>query len=1206
MHSEICRVARHREPKVPTSALLAVMTLVLPFIGSCSSGSFDSDVGKRPNIEPVARLQILNGNGSNMFREGAEVFLTGKDSEDGDGPIISWEWSQTGGPTVTLVERNTTTVSFTAPDVSNAKTLTFSLRVGDTDQLTSDGSIDVVILPGQDADKLLSLDLRTGSDTTDTFDNFKVVVALDDGAIVGDTPSPFTLSAAAYLVYPPRSTPQVDCPVDLAEFAGGIPDMTGTGCLVRMLQDLTPFELPAGGTGIEGEWPANAPVPAMQTVEEQIEAPWNRRYRLDVPRLDVADFNQPLIDAGLRNEMLDLFNVHKVRILLQFDLIAPQNQSDATIILTKLDDELIDVPLSASLPPFLGGAAFKNSGTGLPTDATVELEPVLAAIPGRESALSSEVYYRTVDPNNTRTTFNDWLAQAGFTSDANGTLLADAEAGNGEFAHAIYLNNFDLGFGRDMYTRTDEFGNVYSFVDNYFTLEGAIRGLDPIVTVVMEYSPLNDPADTGAQKFVKFFTYVDNEANDGVRVPSMNFDGRGERFTPGNCIACHGGAKPPGVEELVFDAGCGDSSDAACYTWPATNRDGVDITDGNLSATFLPWDLESFLFADTDPAIVEAPADFDGTTVGDELLADHGDFSLAAQEAQLKKLNQAAYSTYNDAQTEGARVLVEHWYGGVDANGMLIGDFDDSTAPPGWQNAEIVPTPTMMDPGATTVNPETAEAIYQDVFAQHCRMCHTNMFEESLRFTDYQKFIAQSDLIEETVFHRGIMPAARQTADRFWVDAGGVAARTLAEEIGVDPALAEIGPQPVAEIAFVSPTAAPGNVVLQPERSNTVRITGENSMFASSYLWSVNYTPLPELTGNPVIAAYQPALVGASSSEASFSPDFPGDYEISLTINEATGVPVGATPAQVMVANFTPQPRQLALTVAQGGNQTMTVRDELNHLCPSAACIDVFGDAPASIEVDVASWDPADGSISLDDPADGRFTITADQPGPINVNLPYSVTDIDAESVFDTIAVSILALTNPFAGDDVRAMFAQTTVDPPGSREFAVDVLGNDSADPAADPLTIDSFTQPANGTVTQNGDDLVYSPDLGFLGQDSFTYVAADSNAMGARTSDPATVDIIVHETTRFATDVVAAFNDFGCRNCHFGTFAPNWADYAEVSQRTESPDQARNSWILLAPTSGHVGSSGRNGPPIFSWNETNDNFKTVLRWIEEGSLDN
>jgi len=41
------------------------------------------------------------------------------------------------------------------------------------------------------------------------------------------------------------------------------------------------------------------------------------------------------------------------------------------------------------------------------------------------------------------------LKQAGFTA-ADGSLLGDAVSGSGQFAHAVYLNNYDLGFGREM------------------------------------------------------------------------------------------------------------------------------------------------------------------------------------------------------------------------------------------------------------------------------------------------------------------------------------------------------------------------------------------------------------------------------------------------------------------------------------------------------------------------------------------------------------------------------------------------------------------------------------------------------------------------------------------------------------------------------------------------------------------------------------
>jgi len=61
------------------------------------------------------------------------------------------------------------------------------------------------------------------------------------------------------------------------------------------------------------------------------------------------------------------------------------------------------------------------------------------------------------------------------------------------------------------------------------------------------------------------------------------------------------------------------------------------------------------------------------------------------------------------------------------------------------------------------------------------------------------------------------------------------------------------------------------------------------------------------------------------------------------------------------------------------------------------------------------------------------------------------------------------------------------------------DLLGNDT-DADGDPLSLGSFTQPANGTLVDNGDGtLTYTPDPGYHGTDGFTYVASDGTANSA-----------------------------------------------------------------------------------------------------------
>ncbi len=74
------------------------------------------------------------------------------------------------------------------------------------------------------------------------------------------------------------------------------------------------------------------------------------------------------------------------------------------------------------------------------------------------------------------------------------------------------------------------------------------------------------------------------------------------------------------------------------------------------------------------------------------------------------------------------------------------------------------------------------------------------------------------------------------------------------------------------------------------------------------------------------------------------------------------------------------------------------------------------------------------------------------------------------------------------------------------SSPVTIAVLENDIIDPAS-PVTIDVYTQPANGTVTLIGDSFVYTPETGFSGTDTFTYTICDQNAA----CSTATVTIVV-----------------------------------------------------------------------------------------------
>jgi len=334
-----------------------------------------------------------------------------------------------------------------------------------------------------------------------------------------------------------------------------------------------------------------------------------------------------------------------------------------------------------------------------------------------QNLATATAYYKAVDPNNRRTTLNDWLVVNGFiqspgdlTSGPTGDALVSTDA------FAMYVNDVDLGVTRRFYSKTKANGNVAIYTENYRCLSDAKARDKLIATVAMEYSP----ADNGSNpksKFITFYAY----GPDNNRLLEINLDGRGNKALPGNCQICHGGS-------------------------PRTlDVNGNFPNHGNVGAYFLPWDIKAFIF-DTDASLTRA-----------------------ALEPQIKKLNKAAYSTYSKAtkfdevagysRPSALVELVQGWYGGPT---LPSPTFIDSFTPKGW-----------MPPYA----PSDAASFYHDVIVTSCRSCHISR-ERSLDFTSYKGFMVFRDAIESLVFNAdpsagagdegGVMPLALKTYNNFW------------------------------------------------------------------------------------------------------------------------------------------------------------------------------------------------------------------------------------------------------------------------------------------------------------------------------------------------------------------------------------------------------------------------------------------------------
>lgn len=795
--------------------------VALPLIASISlfgCGGDSKKVGYQDDdLPPVAQLSVLGAiakGSSYRVRSNSEVVLTGKDSFSDYAPILEYKWRQVSGTPVTLVERTSNAVAFTAPPVKTNNLLTFELTAIDGNDNSDTAQIDIEVYAINDVDHFLA-------DPATPDNSLRLLAALQAGSTTGSESEPIALEVET-----------------IAHWQNRDGDLDQISVYTEQVNAL---------------FPANFSAP---TNYDPLTEPKNPSFTIQLARLNADDINKNF-ETENRNRRLDPYNIStayleiQVRVVsanLGFELFALDNDGQ-TLVASDLEPSSGVSSAQATLKAAQAGLAktiISANQLSAPSNSTnnnangsllqtwlgqssVNLltNNVLNQL-GIENNVTASNYYALIDPEGNFATLDNWLIYAGF-NDANGKAISDPS-----IAHALYVNNYDLGFGRDMYLRKADNGNVYSYVTNYPSVETGLEQRQEFAVVAMEYSENPDPAGANP-KIVKFWSFIQDERSGKfVRVNSMNFDGRGEQFLPNVCTACH-------------------------QSYPGVGKQFLDLADADLGATFIPWDLDSFLYTKAqDPNLVEPSLKV--TELNKEKIER---FSRENQEAEFKKLNLGALATYlgEPERHAAATALIHGWYGD-EALELPVDQlpenstFNGAYTQPGW-----------------AAEPE----LYHKVFARNCRICHTQMANEKTNFDSYDELFNNEKLVEYT-YVQGLMPLARLSMDRFWVSYQNDAqapADLLREHIiargDTNLTLDTFPGTPLAQF-----TATPAN----PNIDQSVVLDASASKFAKDFLWQITNKPDNSIT----------SLVNSTGLTSSFNPDTPaGDYEVTLTVTNADG-----------------------------------------------------------------------------------------------------------------------------------------------------------------------------------------------------------------------------------------------------------------------------------------------------------------------------
>lgn len=290
-------------------------------------------------------------------------------------------------------------------------------------------------------------------------------------------------------------------------------------------------------------------------------------------------------------------------------------------------------------------------------------------------------------------TFDDWKSQVNIDQYA----LTPPNPGGGPVYEATYINKVDLNLARNHHSVVNGappdpsiLNSVpYTYVANYVcnhsgpgsnpgqqlidsVIQNTVNGQNLVACVAMDYSTFPVPASNQFYgPFIRFLIFGPS----GQLLPSVNLDGRREKFVPGTCVVCHGG-------------------DHYAGKYPEDGSGNADV-----GAHFLPYDTGNFEFSD------------------------QAGLTEAAQEQSIYNLNQnaMAYNALSNPMAYNPGTFVQP--NPISSPSVTAAEIELIT---NWYGAGQVLNKSYVEPNWMTLNATNsfATSTYQNLYARSCRTCH--------------------------------------------------------------------------------------------------------------------------------------------------------------------------------------------------------------------------------------------------------------------------------------------------------------------------------------------------------------------------------------------------------------------------------------------------------------------------------------------------